>query len=176
MAYNYYFCYYYIIFRKHHVFLWNFLWNLHYDFTCGRFLWLFHFASEAIYSASLRYGSVHIVSRIHRGCVCSVSHIQLSATPLAALHQAPLSVEFSGQEHWRGLPFPSSRDVSDPRIESTSLASSVLAGKFSTDAPPGKPLHTQYFNLINCDYLNSFACLFFSVNIYSIPYYHWTLF
>ena len=66
--------------------------------------------------------------------MCSVSHVQLSATPLVALHQAPLSVEFSRQEHWRGMPFPSSRDVPDPGIEPTSLASSVLAGKFSTDA------------------------------------------
>jgi len=54
------------------------------------------------------------------------------------------------QEYWRGLPFPTSRDLPHPGIEPASLASSVLAGKFSTNVPPGKPLYMQYFNLINC--------------------------
>ena len=35
------------------------------------------------------------------------SHIQLCATPQTAAHQAPLSLGFSRQEHWSGLPFPS---------------------------------------------------------------------
>ena len=36
-----------------------------------------------------------------------LSHVQLFATPWTAVHQAPLSVEFSRQEYWSGLPFPS---------------------------------------------------------------------
>ena len=35
--------------------------------------------------------------------------------------QAPLSMGFPKQEHWNGLPFPSSGDLPDPRIKSTSL-------------------------------------------------------
>ena len=35
------------------------------------------------------------------------SRVQLCATPETAAHQAPLSLEFSRQEHWSGLPFPS---------------------------------------------------------------------
>ena len=35
------------------------------------------------------------------------SHVQLCATPWMAAHQAPLSLGFSRQEHWSGLPFPS---------------------------------------------------------------------
>ena len=35
------------------------------------------------------------------------SHVRLCATPETAAHQAPLSLGFSRQEHWRGLPFPS---------------------------------------------------------------------
>ena len=35
------------------------------------------------------------------------SHVQLCATPQTAAHQAPPSLEFSRQEHWSGLPFPS---------------------------------------------------------------------
>ena len=36
-----------------------------------------------------------------------VSHVQLCATPWMAAHQPPLSLGFSRQEHWSGLPFPS---------------------------------------------------------------------
>ena len=35
------------------------------------------------------------------------SRVQLCATPLTAAHRAPLSLGFSSQEHWSGLPFPS---------------------------------------------------------------------
>ena len=35
------------------------------------------------------------------------SHVQLCATPWTAAHQASLSMGFSRQEHWSGLPFPS---------------------------------------------------------------------
>ena len=35
------------------------------------------------------------------------SHVQLCTTPWTAAHQAPLSLGFSRQEHWSGLPFPS---------------------------------------------------------------------
>ena len=36
-----------------------------------------------------------------------VSRVRLCATPQRAAHQAPLSLGFSRQEHWSGLPFPS---------------------------------------------------------------------
>ena len=35
------------------------------------------------------------------------SRVRLCATPQTAAHQAPLSLRFSRQEHWSGLPFPS---------------------------------------------------------------------
>ena len=35
------------------------------------------------------------------------SRVQLCATAETAAHQAPLSLGFSGQEHWSGLPLPS---------------------------------------------------------------------
>ena len=46
--------------------------------------------------------------------------------------QAPLSMDFSRQEYWSGLPFPSPEDLPNPGIEPTSLASPALAGKFVT--------------------------------------------
>ena len=43
-------------------------------------------------------------------------------TPLTVALQAPLPMGFSRQEHWSGLPFPSPRDLPDPRIKPRSPA------------------------------------------------------
>ena len=66
----------------------------------------------------------------------SLCLVQLSATPWTVAHQAPLSMGFSRQDYWSGLPFPSPGDLPDPGIEPTSPA---LAGGFLTTVPPGKP-------------------------------------
>ena len=50
----------------------------------------------------------------------------------SAAHQAPLSMGFSIQEYWSGLPFPSLGDLPNPGIEPKSLKSPVLAGGFFT--------------------------------------------
>ena len=65
-------------------------------------------------------------------------HVRLSVTPWAVAHQAPLSMEFSRQEYWSGLPFPTPGDL--PGIEPASLASPALAGGFFTTVPLGKLL------------------------------------
>ena len=45
-------------------------------------------------------------------CVClSFSHVRLYVTPGTIAHQAPLFMEFSRQEYWSGLPFPSPGDL-----------------------------------------------------------------
>ena len=41
------------------------------------------------------------------------SHVRLCATPQMEAHQAPLSLGFSRQEHWSGLPFPFSMHESE---------------------------------------------------------------
>ena len=51
-----------------------------------------------------------------------LSRIQLFATPWTVAYQAPLSVEFSRQEYWSGLPYPSPGDLPDPGIEPRSPA------------------------------------------------------
>ena len=43
--------------------------------------------------------------------VKSLSRVRLLATPWSAAYQAPLSMGFSRQEYWRGLPLPSPRDA-----------------------------------------------------------------
>ena len=60
------------------------------------------------------------------------SHIQLFATLWIVAHQALLSMGFSRQEHWSGLPGPSPGDLPDPEIEPASLTSPALAGSFFT--------------------------------------------
>ena len=47
----------------------------------------------------------------------SLSRVQLFVTPWTVAYQAPLSMEFSRQEYWNGLPFPSPGDLPDPGIE-----------------------------------------------------------
>ena len=50
--------------------------------------------------------------------VCrSVSRVRLFATPGTVTHQSPLSMEYSRQEYWSGLPFPSPGDLSNSGIE-----------------------------------------------------------
>ena len=51
-------------------------------------------------------------------------------TPWTVAHQAPLSMGFSRQEYWSGLPFPPPEDLPHPGIELVSLTSPALAARF----------------------------------------------
>ena len=72
-----------------------------------------------------------------------LSCVQLFATPWTVACQAPLSMEFSRQEYWNGLPFPIQgifpTQGSNPHL----FASPVLAGGLFTSAPPGNGSHVQ---------------------------------
>ena len=65
---------------------------------------------------------------VNKDCVCvciqSLSCILLFVTPWAAL--AALSMEFSRQEYWSGLPFPPPKNLPSPWIEPVCLASPAL--------------------------------------------------
>ena len=51
-------------------------------------------------------------------CLCWLLNcVQLFATPWTVAHQAPLSMGFSRQEYWSGLPFPSPGDLPHPGIK-----------------------------------------------------------
>ena len=63
---------------------------------------------------------------------CHFSCVWLFVTPWTIDLQASLSMEFSKQEYWSRLPFPSPRDLPDPGIEPKSPVSPVLAGGFFT--------------------------------------------
>ena len=77
-------------------------------------------------------------------CVCArvhvLSRVRLFATLWTGAHQAPLSMEFSRQEYWSGLLFPSPEDLLDPRTEPMSLVSAALADRFfATSTTWGTP-------------------------------------
>ena len=74
-------------------------------------------------------------------CVCAqtLSCVLLFAIPWTVVHQSPPSMEFSRQEYWSGLPFPTPGDPPDPGIEPASLISPALAGGSFTAPPLGKP-------------------------------------
>ena len=68
-------------------------------------------------------------------------HVRLFVTPWTAAYQAPPSMEFSKQEYWSGLPFPSPGDLPDPVIEPGSPA---LQADALPSEPPGKPNICKY--------------------------------
>ena len=56
----------------------------------------------------------------------SLSRVRLFATPWMVAYQAPLSMGFSRQKYWSGLPFPIPGDLLDPGIELMSLGISCI--------------------------------------------------
>ena len=56
-----------------------------------------------------------------------LSLIQLFATPPSVAHQAPLSMRFSRQEYWSGLPFLPPGDLLNLSMEPVSIVSPALA-------------------------------------------------
>ena len=63
---------------------------------------------------------------------CVLSRAQLFTTPRTVACQAPLSMGYSRQEYWSGLPCPPSRDLPKPEMELASLMPPALAGGFFT--------------------------------------------
>ena len=62
--------------------------------------------------------------------------------------QAPPPVEFTKQEYWSGLPFPSPRDLPDPGIKLVSLALqtfSCIEGRVFLMEPPRKSTHQAVY-------------------------------
>ena len=68
-------------------------------------------------------------------CMCMqshFSHVQLFATLWTVARQAPLSMGFSRQEYWSGVPCPPPGDLSDSGIEPRSSGPPLLVGEFFT--------------------------------------------
>ena len=81
-----------------------------------------------------------------------LSHVQLFATPWTVAYQVPLSMGFSRQEYWSGLPCPPPGDLSNPGIEPTSPA---LAGSSLPLSHQGSPvgLYSCCLNVLPSSFL-----------------------
>ena len=90
-----------------------------------------HRASRQLKSLRKFYGKISLLSMFS----CSVMSNSF-ATPWTVACQAPLSMRFSRQEYWSGLPFPSPEDLPNPGTASHTLH--CIIGGFFTAEPPEK--------------------------------------
>ena len=79
-------------------------------------------------------------------------HVPLFAMPRTVAHQALLSMGFSWQEYWSGLPCPPPGDLPNPGIKLASLTFPALAGSFFTtsttwEAQSGSPNSSQFLTI-----------------------------
>ena len=105
-------------------------------------------------------------------CVCVymcvyefLSCVLVFATPLTVTHQAPLSMEFSRQEHWSGWPCPPLGDLANPGTEPSSLVSPAMAGRFFATSAQWEPPINNVKNII----INNFdwhLCCLLSVSVH----------
>ena len=88
---------------------------------------------------SMDRGAWH--ATVHSCTVKSLSRfscVQLFATPWTVAHPSPLSMGFSRQESWSGLPYPPSMDLPYPGILAAFLTSPALTGRFFTTSATWK--------------------------------------
>ena len=104
---------------------------------------------KTLYSILLGHFTLHFMSHFHQElfpqitaclivcCCCSVAKLCTTLRCQTLVHQAHLSMRFSRQEYWSGLPFSSPEDLPNPGIKPRSP---TLAGGFFTTEPLGKPI------------------------------------
>ena len=116
--------------------------------------------SSLCYSATSHQLSI---LQTHACMLSRFSRVSLFATLLTVACQASLSMGFSRQEYWSGLPCPSPRDLPNPGIELTSLTSSALAGRFFSTSATWKA-HFTNDNVYNI--LQMVMYIFTNGNVY----------
>ena len=100
---------------------------------------------------SLRGNSIRI--KHYAGMLSCFSHVQLCDTLWTVAHQAPLSMGFSRQESWSGLPFPPPGDLPDPVIEPATITFPALAAGSLPPVPPEKLFTAAAKSLQSCPIL-----------------------
>ena len=114
-------------------------WNIIRIKTYLHFKWIFRVALNKVEYKRFYWHCAFYIPKIMPCHVCMLNRVWLFVTLWTVAHQAPLSMEFSRQEYWSGLPFPPWRDLSDPGIQPTSPTSLELAVRFFTTEPPRSP-------------------------------------
>ena len=82
-------------------------------------------------------GKNTLINLVH--LLCRFSHVRLFVTPWTVACQTLLSMGFSRQEYWNGLPCPPPGDLPNPGIKPVSLTSPTWAGGFFTTGANDKP-------------------------------------
>ena len=94
---------------------------------------ILYYSSKCLPTIHRSFFATRIQSSSSGVCVLRrFSFVWLFVIPWTVASQAPLSMGFSRQEYWNGLPCPPPGDLPDPGIEPGSLTSPALAGKFFT--------------------------------------------
>ena len=86
------------------------------------------------------FNIVQQIARIYQSCLCALSVLIDSVIPQTVAHQAPPTMEFSRQEYWRELPFPSPGDFPNPGIKSGSPA--LQADSLLSEPPEKLTMHS----------------------------------
>ena len=94
-----------------------------------------------------------------------LSRVLLFVTPWTVAYQASLSMGFSRQEYWSGLPFPSPGDLPDPGIKPSSPA---LQADTLPSEPPGKPQFLVDAQSLKVNYMiiDTLVITFWNVHVF----------
>jgi len=91
--------------------------------------------ASKVFAKSLKTLSIRCKCTVHHASL--LSRVQFFVSQWTEVHQAPLSMGFSRQEYWSGLPSPTAENLPNLGTEPLSPAFPALAGRFFTTAPPG---------------------------------------
>ena len=106
------------------------------------FILLFLLLCNENFGSSEKQNQKHMVMHIlpmHACMLSCFSHVPLFATPWTVACKAPLSMGFSRQEYWSGLPYPLPGDPPDSRIELSSPETPALQADSLLLSHPGSP-------------------------------------
>ena len=123
---------------------------------------------------------IYIFAIVYICIVCLLCHVWLFVTLWTIAPQYSLSMEFSKQEYWNGLPFSTLGHLPNPGIKLTSLEAPTLASGFFTTGPPGKSIlityiyHLQYvytdIYIVNDIYLCVYTDLILFIYTFRVRY------
>ena len=94
---------------------------------------MFFYINFILWEKTDTYSFCVVNSTIEKYKCYSLSRVQLFVTPWTIANQPPLSMKFSGQEYWSGVPFPYPGEFPDPATEPKSLTTPELVGGFNTE-------------------------------------------
>ena len=118
--------------------------------------------------------SIFYVTQYIQSIMISISHVPAKSlqscptlcNPMDCSLPAPLSMGFSRQEYWSGLPCPPPGDHPDPGIEPASLISLALAGGSLPLAPPGMTQHVIIIKILMRYHLQNLDCILYPISIW----------